>query len=175
VWTSYFTRTFGTAGQVVATTPPWKQITLLAFWRSVIGDARPGLLAIAAVLSVMPCLLLVALAWSKRGRDRAALPRLFALTVLMLVSCNLYSFHYDGLLLTVAGAVWYLRAQGYASERRHLVIGALVFLVYVAQYVPTAFVHGGISATGPLVAAWLMIDALDLLAPTPSPRLASMT
>ncbi len=163
VWTSYLEHSFGAAGEIVSTIPAWKQITLLAFWRSVLGDGRPLFVLTATAISMIPCVVLVGLAWIRCQPHQESVPRLFALTVLMLVGCNVYSFHYDGLLLTIAGAVWFLRGREYTSSRRHLAIGVTVFCVYVVQYVQTLFADGGVALAGPLIAIWLIIDAYDLL------------
>jgi hypothetical protein len=162
VWTSYFEQ-FSSLRGVVTAIPSWKQITILAFWRSVLGENAQWKVTVAAVLSTAPCIALLSLAWIRLGRKAVAIPRLIALTVLMLLSCNAYAFHYDGLLLTIPGAVWYLRDHEYASAKHHFASGVLIFLAYAAQHASTAY-RGGPALTGPVLAAWLLIDGRDLLA-----------
>lgn len=162
VWARYLEQ-LATVGGTVAEIPPWKQITLLAFWRSVLGDARPLVVAAATLSSVVPCVLLVLLAWIKCRTVPATIPRLLGATVLMLLTCNVYSFHYDALLLTIPGAVWYLRGHEYASARSHLAIGVAISLAYVAQHLSAMVLQSGLALTGPILAAWLVFDARDLL------------
>jgi hypothetical protein len=81
----------------------------------------------------------------------------------MLLSCNVYAFHYDGLLLTISGAVWYLRGDDYESAGAHFATGVVILLAYAAQHASAMLFQGGLALTGPLLAAWLVIDARDLL------------
>ncbi len=163
LWTRYFVQ-FGSLKGVVTTIPPWKQITLLAFWRSVFGDAQPWIAAAATALTAAPCIAVVGLAWIRKARTARAVPRLLGLTVLMLLSCNAYAFHYDGLLLTIPGAVWYLRGHEYANSKHHLAAGVAIFLAYVAQHASTLLHESSVAWTGPVLAVWLIIDGSDLLA-----------
>ena len=163
LWTLYFEQ-FGSLQGVVTAIPPWKQITLLAFWRSVLGDHQAWLAVVATALTAAPCVAVVALAWIKRARAPWAVPRLLALTVLMLLSCNAYAFHYDGLLLTIPGAVWYLRGRDYATGKHHLAAGVLIFLAYAAQHASTLLHQNSLALTGLVLAAWLIVDGHDLLA-----------
>ena len=78
MWTSYFEQ-FGSVRGVVAAIPSWKQITLLAFWRSVLGENPQWMAVVAAVLSAAPCIALLSLAWIRLGRKAVAIPRLVAL------------------------------------------------------------------------------------------------
>lgn len=169
VWAGYFEQ-LGAVSGIVSGIPPWKQITLLAFWRSVLGDARPTFVLAATSLSVLPCIFFVGLAWIRCRPSAQTIPRLLAVTVLMLVACNVYSFHYDGLLLAIAGAVWYLRGHEYASARRHLAIGVVILLAFIAQHASAMLVQGGVALTGPLLATWLILDARDLLGGPVDPR-----
>jgi hypothetical protein len=162
VWTRYFEQ-FGTSGGVISEIPPWKQITLLAFWRSLLGDDNPWMTMAATMLSAAPFVLLVGLSWIRVRPVAGAVPRLLALTVLMLLSCNVYAFHYDGLLLTISGAVWYLRGDDYESAGAHFATGVVILLAYAAQHASAMLFQGGLALTGPLLAAWLVIDARDLL------------
>ena len=164
LWTEYVEQ-FGSLNGVVTAIPPWKQLTLLAFWRSVLGDNQPWIAAVATAFTVAPCIVLVALAWIRQARHQRAVPRLFGLTVLMVLSCNVYAFHYDGLLLAIPGAVWYLRDHEYANVKHHLAAGVLIFLAYAAQHASTLLHENSVAWTGPVLAVWLIIDGRDLLAP----------
>jgi hypothetical protein len=163
LWTRYFEQ-LGSVQGVVTAIPPWKQVTLLAFWRSALGDDQAWPAAVATALTAAPCVALVAVAWIKRARTPVAVPRLLALTVLMLLSCNAYAFHYDGLLLTIPGAVWYLRSGDYGSGKHHLAAGVLIFLAYAAQHASTLLRENSLALTGPVLAAWLIVEGHDLLA-----------
>ena len=163
LWSKYFEQ-FGSLNGVITAIPPWKQITVLAFWRSVLGDNQPWIAAVATALTAAPCLVVVALAWIRKARISCAVPRLFGLTVLMLLSCNVYAFHYDGLLLTIPGAVWYLRDHEYANAKHHLAAGVMIFLAYAAQHASTLVHENSLAWTGAVLAVWLIIDGRDLLA-----------
>jgi len=163
VWTKYFAQ-FGSLRGVVSAIAPWKQITLLAFWRSVFGENSPRMVVVATALSAAPCVAFVAVAWIRLARKAVAIPRLLALTVLMLLSCNAYAFHYDGLLLAIPGAVWYLRDHEYANEKHHLAVGILIFFAFAAQHASSLLREDGVALTGPVLAAWLIIDGRDLFA-----------
>jgi hypothetical protein len=163
VWTKYFGQ-FGSVRGVISAIPPWKQITLLAFWRSVFGEKSPWMVAVATTLSAAPCVAFVALAWIRFARKAVAIPRLLSLTVLMLLSCNAYAFHYDGLLLTIPGAVWYLRDHEYANKTHHVAVGVLIFFAFAAQHASSLLREDGLALTGPVLAAWLIIDGRDLFA-----------
>jgi hypothetical protein len=82
----------------------------------------------------------------------------------MLLSCNAYAFHYDGLMLTIPGAVWHLRNHEYANAKYHFAAGVLIFLAYAAQHASTLLHQDGLALTGPVLAAWLIVDGRDLLA-----------
>ena len=172
LWTSYFQQ-FRSLDGIVTAIPPWKQVTLLAFWRSVFGDNQPWIAAVATALTAAPCIAVVAVAWIKKARSTRAVPRLLGLTVLMLLSCNAYAFHYDGLLLTIPGAVWYLRGHEYANEKHHLATGVAIFLAYLAQHASTLLHERSVAWTGAALAVWLIVDGRDLLA-TPDETLTAV-
>ena len=163
LWTSYFEQ-FSSLNGIVTAIPPWKQITLFAFWRSVFGDNQLSIAAAATALTAAPCIALVAHVWIKKARKASAIPRLLGLTVLLLLSCNAYAFHYDGLLLTIPGAVWYLREHEYANAKHHREAGVLILLAYAAQHASTLLHQNSLAFTGPVLAAWLIIEGRDLLA-----------
>jgi len=145
--------------------PMWKQLTLYAFWRT----------ASSAGWAVAPWLASVGLlvaagttAWWRRGGSEAALPRLFAVAVLLALGANMYVYFYDGLLLLVPGVVWWVCRDGYRSRSRHALIGLCILGVFVVGYLRIFLVPEGISWAGALIAIWLLCEAFDLLA-APAP------
>lgn len=149
---------FGAAGMV----PAWAQITIFAFWRSCLGDAHPRLLAALWLSCIGPLIVMVGWAWLKFGRVEDRLPRLFGLTVLMLVSCSPYMFQYDGLLLILPGLVWYLQKDSFRGGRAHDICGLAILFIYFWQHLATWILQGGPALIGPAAAVWLVADVLDL-------------
>jgi hypothetical protein len=102
------------------------------------------------------------LRWLKTDLDAKNLPRLFGVTVLMIVTCSPYLHHYDALLLALPGLVWYLDREGYHSARLHRVCGVALLAAYLIQQVSVWVIESGWSLVGPAVAVWLLADLLDL-------------
>jgi hypothetical protein len=154
----------GTAFSVIFDgAPAWKQITLRGFWTATLGraDGRAEVLWIA---TAAPAAALAAwAAWRSRQRPDQ-LPRVVGLAVLVALACGPYAFHYDGLLLAVPGLVWYLRPESYGSYRLRVATGATILTTYVVQILGAWFVQGHFRwpLTGLAIAAWLVLDAIDL-------------
>jgi hypothetical protein len=165
-WHEYALTTHGYMEAIQRVVPMWKQLTLYAFWSGVSGvpHTLTTPVAIAWLASVTLVAGASALAWWRRGDSEAAIPRLFGLTVLLALSANMYVYFYDALLLLVPGVVWWVQRGDYASRWRHRMIGICILLLFLAGYASFFFARGGISWAGPLIAIWLLCEAVDLVA-----------
>jgi hypothetical protein len=152
------------------TLAPWMHQTLLAFWIWVLGPAHLGLAPAAWSLTAGLAAATAANCWW-RATAPAALPRLFGQAVLALVAVSPYLFYYDGLLLALPAMVWYFQADGFVSRRSWLACGALLVLIFIWQQVQMFSRYSGCPPLiGPLVLAWLLVDARDLHAARRSRR-----
>jgi hypothetical protein len=167
IWADYFRCLPTASGAVGALIPMWKQQTLYAFWRTALGTPQSPRVVALWLASIAPLLALTAVAWRRTVVDGERLPRLFGLTVLAMVSCNVYLFLYDGLLLAVPGLVWYGHRGTYRSPACHCICGIALTVVYVWQHLSAWVLHGGWALVGPAVAVWLVADSWDLLGHRP--------
>ena len=172
IWLDYFNSGRLLAVAVGNQIPMWKQQTIYAFWRSALDAPQsPSILALW-LISTLPLLILTAKVWLRTKLDADHLPRLFGLTVLAILSCNLYVFAYDTLLLALPGMVCYMQRRSYHSRECRLVRGVSLLFIHCWQYLSLWIVHGGWALVGPAMAAWLIADARDLLSSeTASPGL----
>ncbi|HEY4184726.1 MAG TPA: glycosyltransferase family 87 protein [Polyangia bacterium] len=159
VWRNYV-RSVRTMSGIIERIPVWKQHTLVAFWHSFVH--RPALLAALWATSALPLAAATGWAWLRADLDASNLPRLFGVTVLMIVTCSPYLHHYDALLLTLPGLVWYLDRGSYRSATLRAVGGAALLAAYLIQEVSLWLIEGGWSLVGPAVAVWLVAELLDL-------------
>ena len=161
IWTHYL-HSMRSLSSIIDKIPVWRQHTVLAFWRSFIHS--PSLLAKLWVASTVPLVAATGWAWLKTDLAPKNLPRLFGVTVLMIVTCSPYLHHYDALLLALPGLVWHLDKDGYRSATLHRVSGGALLAAYLIQQVSVWLVQGGWSLVGPALAVWLVADVLDLVA-----------
>jgi len=172
-WHEYAFATHSYVNLLQSAVPMWKQLTLYAFWYTVSGAlASQGVSVTAPWLASVALLGAVTMAaWWRRSDSETALPRLFGLTVLLAISANLYVYFYDGLLLLVPGVVWWVMRDEYRSLWCHGLIGACLLGIFAVGYLGIFVTQEGISWAGPLIAIWLLCEAVDLLA-APSPAAA---
>jgi hypothetical protein len=159
VWAHYLTFMRSSSG-LIDKIPVWRQHTMRAFWHSFV-DA-PALLLALWVASALPLVAATGWAWLETALVAKNLPRLFGVTILLLVTCNPYLHHYDTLILAVPGLVWYLDRDSYSSPLLHRVCGGCLLVAYLVQMVSVWLVQGGWSLVGPPLAVWLLADAFDL-------------
>lgn len=143
--------------------PMEKQITLLSFLRVVAGHFDGSTLTWVSwgVLGVALAALTLQ-AW-RRADDATPALRLFGMAALAMVALSPRLYFYDGLIVAVPAASWYLRRDGCALRlvRRLeglclLGIGVVTALFFPWPAISTAF--------GPLAGAWLALEAVDVLA-----------
>jgi hypothetical protein len=170
-WTEYAFTTRQYARVVRDMTPPVKQLTLYAFWRTVPTFGPRAALA-AWTTSAAGLLVLAGLAMYRtdaRGADGRA--RVVGLAILLAVCCNFYAYFYDGLLLTVPGVVWYVTRGRYRAATR-VAIAACIATAFVVSYVQFIKGFSGISWVGAVIALWAAFEACDLLARRALPAVA---
>ncbi len=163
IWLDYFNSGRSLAVAVGNQIPIWKQQTIYAFWRTALDTPRSRIILTLWLISTIPLLIVTAKVWLRTRLDAEHLPRLFGLTVLAVLSCNVYMFAYDTLLLTLPGMVWYMQRSGYRSRGCWLVSGVALLFIYFWQYLSLWINQGGWALAGPAMAAWLIADARDLL------------
>jgi len=147
-----------------------KQLTLFSLWQLLLVYRVPALVVkLTWALTVAPLFLGLVLVW--RGPLTAAkLTRLSGVSVLFLVAANPYLYFYDGLLLVIPAALWYLRGNEYSSRQRHRLCGVFLTLIYLWGY--CLFIPGvplPLSLIGLLSAAWCGVEIWDLCASTGLP------
>ena len=142
--------------------PMDKQITLYSLLFYLLGDNHVWAKIVWAVL-IIPLGVALLKCWWRPGCLQN-LPRLLSLTVLFSVVANPYLFFYDGLLLAIPAATWYLHQSTYGSRRRHFACGVMLAASYLWLF--NLFVY---SSPLPLFVVscplfiWLMIDSCDYL------------
>ena len=149
--------------------PVDKQVTLLAFLRVLSGN----LSASTWVWLLWGCLVtpLVALAcvvWYRHrdpgpaGTLRRGILRQVGLLALVMVAVNPRLYFYDGLVVAVAAAGWYLDRDSYVSRAWRRVGGVCLLATVVVSAV--FFYRPGIgTAFGGFAAEWAIADSADLL------------
>ena len=163
VWLDYVDSGRAVAVAVGSRIPMWKQQTLYAFWRTSLGMPQSREILSLWLVTSLPLLVLTARAWLRTRLDAEHLPRLFGLAVLATLSCNLYMFAYDTLLLVIPALAWCTGRRDDGSRPPRGSICLALLFVNVWQYVSLWVFHGGWALVGPAMAAWLIADARDLL------------
>jgi hypothetical protein len=161
VWSHYLTSLRSLAG-LVDHLPPWRQHTLLAFWRS-LGHSPAWPVRALWAASVAPLAALTGWAWLKTEPTAQNLPRLFGVTVLLIATASPYLHHYDALIVALPALVWYLAPGSYRSSTLRRICGGALATAYLFQQVSVWLIQGGWSLVGPALAVWLWADALDLI------------
>ena len=170
VWQEFFGMTSRT-GQISAAYSAYKEITLLASLKSLLGWGFLTTIFWSLSLAVLAALVIQAV------RDARSLGRSMALTTLLAVVTNPYASFYDGFILIVPGTLWLAHRDEYPGRTWWIVgawIGAYWFwdmaVFYYAARVP-ALAEPGVSAGGLLLTGWLVTEALarptDALAMSP--------
>lgn len=150
----------GSAASVIARAPAWKQITLLGAGLSLLP---PSTATAAWAVTVIPLAALAVLASWRAGAISGNRPRILGLAVLVSTSCAPYGFHYDALLLALPGLVWHFQPSSFRTRHAHPWCGLAILVTYVVQHLGGWVLQRGVPLTGVAVAAWLVVDALDLL------------
>jgi hypothetical protein len=162
IWRDYFAN-YRTFSSMMATGfPMWKQQTLYAFWRTILGLPHSPLAATLWAATALPLYALAAALWYRTAGDRERLPRLFGVMTLTIICCNPYSTPYDGLMLVLPGLAWYLFQDTYGSGACRLISGFTILFVYVYTYVGIWWIQRGWALLGPAIAVWLVSEVCDL-------------
>jgi hypothetical protein len=159
VWTGYLDGMRAVSG-IIDRVPTWRQHTIAAFWRSFVH--APRLVTGLWLACALPLTAVTGWAWFKADREPRTLPRLVGITVLLAVTCSPYLHHYDAIIVALPGMVWYLDANSFRSATLRQVCGAALLAAYLIQQVSLWGMQGGLSLVGPVLAVWLVADALDL-------------
>lgn len=158
LWRDFFTVTTR-AGEIGTRYSLYKEITLLASLRSVLGWGMLTTIVWAAVLIALAVLAIRAL------RDGRPIGRSIALVAVFAVIANPYVSFYDGFVLVVPATLWFSHRDAY-SNRAWWIVGGWIAaywvwdmaVFYYASHVP-AFRNPRISAAGFLLAGWFVSEA----------------
>ena len=108
--------------------------------------------------------------------SRTPMPRQLAVVVLITIAANPYVAFYDGLVVMIPAIIWWASRDTYASLVAWRAIGALIALIWVWDqavffYAGAArsldlITNGtpGLSLVGPALAAWILMETLDVWA-----------
>jgi hypothetical protein len=159
LWQNFFAVTTR-AGEIGTRYSLYKEITLLAGLRSVLGWGTLTTIVWGLCLAILTVVVIRAL---RNGRP---IGRSVALVTLLAVIANPYVSFYDGFVLVVPGTLWYAHRNAY-SERAWWVVGAWIAaywvwdmaIFYYASLVPT-FRNPRISAAGFLLTGWLISESV---------------
>jgi hypothetical protein len=160
LWRDFFTMTTR-AGEIGTRYSLYKEITLLAALRSVLGWGTLTTIVWACLTAALIALAVRAL------RERRPIGRSAALITLLAVIANPYVSFYDGFVLAVPATLWFTHRDAY-STRAWRIVGAWIAaywlwdmaVFYYASRVP-AFRDPAISAAGFLLAGWAVSEALS--------------
>ncbi len=163
VWTEYLAASrHVTAVLYNGTIPMWKQQTLYAFLSTVVSGGNMRL--VLAVWGVCVAgLVATAAAAFRTSVSGERVPRLLAVTALVVVTCNPYAFFYDALLLVLPGIVWYVQRDRYRSLTCHRLAGACLAAVYVWQHLSLFVIKGSIALAGAATTVWLLAEVVEML------------
>ena len=143
--------------------PIEKQITMLAFLR-VASGGLDGSSAIWILWLVVAVALGAASAvvW-RRADAETPIVRLVGMAALAIVALSPRLYFYDGLVVAVPAAAWYLGRSGYTYRwvRRLEGLCLLSITVVTAVFFPRPSV---VTIFGPLAGIWLLLEAVDLSA-----------
>ena len=149
--------------------PVDKQITLLAFLRVLSGNlsASRWVWLLWGCL-VTPLVVLACVVWYRHrhpgpaGALRRGMLRQVGLLALVMVAVNPRLYFYDGLVVAVAAAGWYLDRDSYVSRAWRRVGGVCLLATVVVSAV--FFYRPGIgTAFGGFAAVWALAESADLL------------
>lgn len=107
---------------------------------------------------------------------RTPMPRQLAVVVLITITANPYVAFYDGLVVMIPAIIWWASRDTYASLVAWRAIGALIALIWVWDQ--AVFFYAGaarsldlitngtpsLSLVGPALAAWILMETLDVWA-----------
>ena len=159
VWQDFLGMTLR-AGEISTGYAAYKEITLLALVKSVLGWGFLTKSVWLLGLGVLTALVIQAI------RDARSLGRSLALITLLAVVANPYASFYDGLVLIVPGTLWLAHRDEYPARAWWMLgawIGAYWFwdmaVFYYGAFVP-ALGTPRLSAGGLLLSGWLVTEAL---------------
>ena len=159
VWQQFFEMTLRT-GEIAGAYSAYREITLLAFLKSVFG------LGSVTTILWLVCLGVLAGVGIRAVRDTRSLGRSMALITLLAVATNPYASFYDGFVLVVPGTLWLAHRDQYPL-RTWWVIGCWIgaywcwdMAVFYYQAVIPAFATPGVSVGGLILTGWLTTEAL---------------
>lgn len=159
LWKAFFAMTTR-AGEIGTRYSLYKEITLLAALRSVLGWGTLTTIVWAGSVAIATVLVIRAL---RQGRP---LGRSIASITLLAVIANPYVSFYDGFVLVVPATLWYAHRGTYSDRAWRSVgmwIGAYwvwdMAVFYYASVVPI-FRNPHVSAAGFLVTGWLVTEAV---------------
>jgi hypothetical protein len=159
VWEQFFGMT-GRAGQIGTEYAAYREITLLASLKSVLGWVLLTKLVWALCLAVLAALVVQAI------RDARPVGRSLALITLLAVVANPYASFYDGFVLMVPATLWLAHQNEYPGRTRWMVgawIAAYWFWDMTAFYYTSLVPALGdprLSAAGVLLTGWMVSEAL---------------
>ncbi len=166
LWTRWLEMTIE-YGEVIRTgTPPQRQITLFASLQSILN--RPGSDRLVQVLwwggSIALVIPTAVLWWTARRR---AIPweRLWGVALVVVLAVNPYAYFYDGVLLAVPGAVWWMRRKSYRSRGAWATVAGVLALLLVWEHLliwPP--LSPRLSPAGAAIGVWGAAELFDLYA-----------
>jgi hypothetical protein len=159
VWQEFLGMTIR-AGEISTGYSAYKEITLLALFKSVFGWGFLTKGVWVLCLGVLTAIVIQAI------RDARSLGRSLALITLLAVVANPYASFYDGFVLIVPGTLWLAHRDEYPA-RAWWMVGACIAaywfwdmaVFYYSAFVP-ALAFPRLSAGGLLLSAWLVTEAL---------------
>jgi hypothetical protein len=110
-----------------------------------------------------------------RPGSRAPIQRQLGVVVLITIAANPYVAFYDGLILMIPAIIWWASRDTYASSWARRAIGAIIAFIWIWDQ--AVFFYAGVarsldliasgtpgfSPVGPALAAWILIETLDVL------------
>ena len=173
-WQGFFSLTTR-AGEIGAAYDAYREITLLATLKSVLGWGALAKTVWVAGLGVLAVLVIRAI------RDARPIGRSIALITLLAVVANPYASFYDGFVLVVPATLWFADRHAYTSRAWRIIGGWIatywcwdMAVFYYRPLIP-AVGEPGLSAGGIFLAGWLVTEAVARLPGTGHPALMTAT
>jgi len=177
LWRAFVASSRGFSQLVLTDYPAFKIVTVHGFARGILGPG-PWLWFVWLCSALLLGAALLKL-WLADRRFAGDAGHRLGVGLLFAVSANVYTNHYDALVLALPAWRWWVGRASYASPWRWRTIGLLLALIWswdwAVFYYPELLGFGlddaAFSILGPTVAAWLLLEALDaVLAQAPTTR-----
>ncbi|MDT8341794.1 MAG: glycosyltransferase family 87 protein [Longimicrobiales bacterium] len=152
-------------------TQPWRQATLFATLQSLFGRPGSDPWMMGAWLAAGGGLFGATVAvWARHGRAAPTFPRLLGVALLAILVTNPYAYFYDALLAFPAAAALWSRDASWRRPRLRSIARGVTLAIWAWMHLQYfVLMNAAPSLVGLGLAAWLVLEIVDLGASDPLP------